>query len=542
MNKKIIFTLLIATLSFCNIYAQYDKIVMHSNQEDITLMIGGGENSWSINPSLKPDVFRFYSETEQFYKLKFISDIDSLEFNVEVNKPVFFSIIYNGDTAQTKIDFINYIPNTLSDNEKLYALSLIWSEAKYNFVFIDKLKFDLDSLYCSYIPKVLATKNDCEFNDKIRLFIASFKDGHTNGSFDEAYNYMDYNPVGVRYFNEELYIVTIREDLEKTFPIGSKIIEVNGMPLNEYMKKHVEPYIYSDFEPTVRVLSASELFSHSVSSNILTIKYQTPKGKILTNALPRDGNEKPGKYAGKQQKYGRKSVEIKWEKNGIAILEFNTFNDFNDRLIPYFEQIKDTLYSAKGIIIDIRQNRGGSTAVAQHLLQYIVKEPYFLNYAWQTRINDGVKKANGNWKEEYEDFYKYTAYRTVMPDTIFIPDTIKRFDVPIAILISTMTVSAAEDFLIDLYEIPNRPVIIGRPSFGSTGSPLVLWDFPEGGSARICTRRVLYPYSLKPFTEGVSPDILVNYTYDEYMSDKDKDVEVAIQELTKQLQKTKGKK
>jgi len=150
-------------------------------------------------------------------------------------------------------------------------------------------------------------------------------------------------------------------------------------------------------------------------------------------------------------------------------------------------------------------------------------------------LNDGVKKANGNWKEEYEDFYKNCAYRTVMPDTIFIPDTVKRFNVPIAILISTMTVSAAEDFLIDLYEIPNRPIIIGQPSFGSTGSPLVVWDFPKNGSARVCTRKVLFPYSLKPFSEGITPDILVNYTFEEFMSGIDKDIEVAVKELNRQI-------
>ena len=35
--------------------------------------------------------------------------------------------------------------NSLED--KVYGLSLLWSEVKYNFVNIDRLDFDVDSLY-----------------------------------------------------------------------------------------------------------------------------------------------------------------------------------------------------------------------------------------------------------------------------------------------------------------------------------------------------------------------------------------------------------
>ena len=539
-KKSFFFTLIIfATTSV--VFAQYDNPIMYSGKKNITLYIGEGKNSWTIMPSVKLDIFRFYSPTETFQKFRFVSDIDSLEFNVEVNKPVYFSIIYNSDTAYTSIEFINYIPNTLSDQEKLYALSLFWSEAKYNFAFVEKTKFDLDSLYKSYIPKILATTNDYEFYDQMKLFAIHFKDGHTNIYFNDFGKYTNYIAISAKYFDNDLYIIRVREDIEKEMPVGSKILEVNGIPLSDYMKKNIEPYIESDFEPTIKYLSATQLFSSDLSSNLLTVKYLTPDNKIMVTTLPRDGKTKVGNMVGYSPTRPRKSIEINWIENNIAVLGFHSFYDYNGKLIPDFERLKDTLYNAKGIIIDLRQNRGGSTDVAWHLLQYIIKEPYFLHFAWQTRINDGVKKANGNFIEENEDYYKNCAYRTVMPDTVFISDTIKRFNVPIAVLISTMTVSAAEDFLIDLYEIPNRPVIIGQPSFGSTGSPLMVWGFPENGYARICARKVLFPHSLKPFSEGITPDILVNYTFDEFMSGKDKDIEVAVKELEERIKNKKHK-
>jgi C-terminal processing protease CtpA/Prc len=519
------------------VFAQYNKTVMYSNQKIITLFIGEGKNDWTITPSPKPDIFRMYSANEKSKKFRFVSDVDSIEFIAEINKPVHFSIIYNGDTAYTAVEFIDYIPSTLTDADKLHALSLFWSEAKYNFAFIDKLTFNLDSLYKAYIPKVLATANDYEFYDAMQLFAGCFKDAHTNVYYNEFGSYTDYISVTARYFGDELYLVNAREDIEKQFPVGSKILEINNMPVAEYMEKYVEPYIESDFEPTLKVLSASKLFASNLYSHVITVKYQTPENKIKVYTLPRDGNAKSGKSVGYQHKYSEKSIEIQWEKENIAVLKFNTFYDYNGQLIPYFEQLKDTLYTASGIIVDLRQNRGGGTNIAWHLLQYIIKEPYFLNFAWQTRVNDGVKKANGNWITEYEDFYKNAAYSTVPADTIFIPDSIKRFDAPIIVLFSTMTVSAAEDFLIILNEHPNRPLFIGQPSFGSTGSPLVLPEFLDNGIARICTRRVLFPYSLKPFTEGIQPDIHVTYTFDEFMSGRDKYLEVAVEELEKQIKK-----
>jgi C-terminal processing protease CtpA/Prc len=302
------------------------------------------------------------------------------------------------------------------------------------------------------------------------------------------------------------------------------------------MQKHVEPYVDSDYKPTVRHLAASKLLSAKLPTDTLVIKYQTPQGKMLLNRLPRDGQRRSAEaVVGYQYAYARKRIEITWQKDDIAVLAFNTFDDRNGELIAEFEKLKDTLYHAKGIVIDLRKNGGGSTKVAWHLLQYIIKDDYFLNFAWQTRLNDGVKKAQGNFRKEYEDYYKNAAYRTVPADTVYIPDTIKRFEAPIVVLFSTNTVSAAEDFLIILYERSGRPLFVGQPSFGSTGSPLVVWGFPGNGFARVCARRVLFPYSMKPFTEGIQPDILVNYTLGEFMSGKDKDMEVAVQELQKQM-------
>ncbi len=530
-----VISFLILCMVILTMFAKQPTII-HSNKKNIVMMINTGRNDWTISPELNPDIYTMYSETEKERTIRFITDIDSATFIVKLNKPVKLAIVLNNkDTAQVLINFSNKIPNALSNKDKVYALSSFWSETKYNFAFIDRLPFDLDSLYESYIPKVLDTKTDYDFYDQMELFAASLKDLHSEVFYKMKGRYSSYFPLEARYFGDRLYIVNVREDLVKKIPLGSEILKINDLPMLEYMQKYVETYVCSGYRPTVKEISASRLFGSDLSSKKITITYKTPDGRILTNTPPRNGNSVAGKYLGPTPKPWYKPVELFWEKNNIARVTFNSFYP-KDRLVKMFESIIDTLYSAKGIIIDIRANGGGDTRTGWYLLNYMIKDSYFLSYAWQTRINSGVKKANGNYLKENETYFKNRAFQTFAADTMRIPNTVKRFNVPMAVLISGRTCSAAEDFLIVLKERKDRPVFIGRPTMGSTGSPLVLDKFPENGVAKVCTRRVLFPYSLQPFNEGIVPDILVDYTLDEYLNQTvDKDVEKAIEVISKQI-------
>ena len=66
--------------------------------------------------------------------------------------------------AQSQIKSIN----TLED--KIYGLSLLWSELKYNFVNIDRLGFDLDSLYRETMKRVIDTKDDVSYYKSLIAF------------------------------------------------------------------------------------------------------------------------------------------------------------------------------------------------------------------------------------------------------------------------------------------------------------------------------------------------------------------------------------
>ena len=86
---------------------------------------------------------------------------------------------------------ISTLPKINNTEDKVFGLSKIWSEIKYNFVNIDKVNFDIDSLYQSTLTRILLTKNDIEYYDELELFLAKFNDGHT-GIVDRSYKKSDY--------------------------------------------------------------------------------------------------------------------------------------------------------------------------------------------------------------------------------------------------------------------------------------------------------------------------------------------------------------
>ncbi|WP_026625641.1 S41 family peptidase [Dysgonomonas capnocytophagoides] len=99
---------------------------------------------------------------------------------------------------------------------------------------------------------------------------------------------------------------------------------------------------------------------------------------------------------------------------------------------------------------------------------------------------------------------------------------------PIVILIGKYSFSACEDFLVNLYEIFNRPILIGESTAGSTGAPLVI-HLPHGAIARITTVRDMYPISQKPYVKNsITPDIKIKQNINDYLNNNDIALQKAI--------------
>ena len=192
---------------------------------------------------------------------------------------LFFTSIIVSE-AQQKIPF--GINTYMTPEDKLYALSKIWSEAKYNEAFFDNVGEEAwDSTYLALIKPVMESKSDNECYRLLSRYCAMLKDGH-------SYVYYKYDPIVTTFFDKFQIIVEpvegramvsqISSKQSDWIPVGSEIFEVNGMPTAEYIEKMVKPYISSSTKQHLRDESISGMFT-SLRYDPYDITFLTPNGK-----------------------------------------------------------------------------------------------------------------------------------------------------------------------------------------------------------------------------------------------------------------------
>lgn len=429
--------------------------------------------------------------------------------------------------AKSSVEF----PTKQDINDRVFGLSKVWSELKYNFVNIDQLNFDLDSLYLATIPKVIAAKNDIEYYDVLEEFMAAMNDGHTQLFSPYSWNtYFDYIPCTITEIDGKFYITSIRanSDIDPSL-LYAEILEVGGVPVLQYVTEHFFPQV-SASTYNHKLMQATVKLMQGPIGSALNGKAKKQSGEIVSFAFVKNGETtRTDDDTMIGYRFGPKAAyELKWEDN-VAILEINSFDS---KMVEVIDSLANEInQKAKGLVIDLRYNGGGSTLVARHLQMYLSKSDSIRSFGAHKRINDGYYRSQGNYREEYQDFYLGRAYDVVADTTILVDPEIRRFDIPVVIVIGRFSFSACEDFLVNLYEVPDRPIFIGEETGGSTGAPLVI-ELPHDTYARLCTLRITYPYSGKPFVgSGVKPDIVAKQSIQDYIDEVDSVMERAIEHL-----------
>ncbi|MEQ9007096.1 MAG: S41 family peptidase, partial [Ekhidna sp.] len=273
------------------------------------------------------------------------------------------------------------IAEDLSEEDKLYGLSLFWKEASYNFAFFDQVpNLDFDSAYREYIPRVLATENTYEYYRELMKFNALLQDGHTNVYLPEGLSaqYEDWPAVYMTEANQEAIVTKVDVALQAEIPLGSSIISVEGVDLETHLKTNIMPYIASSTEHILWDLAVKNTLDGPADSTVnFTIK--TPSGELKEVSLRRNSRNKNIEVASlelpkidislKMLPSDMELFEFRWLENDLAYIALNGFHD--EAIVENFKAAYPEIKKAKGLIIDLRFNGGGNSNIGAEILSYL---------------------------------------------------------------------------------------------------------------------------------------------------------------------------
>ncbi len=436
------------------------------------------------------------------------------------------------------------IPNTINNQEKIWELSLIWREATYNFPYFEYLNTNQDSIYKLFIKKITQTKNDYEYYLALREYAATFKDGHTYVYFPDS---LISEHITRSFFkNYQLSFINIENKIvvsgtgkssQDIIPLGSIILEVDSLPVYDYLKKSIYPYFSSSSSQKQKIVGTRNLLMGIKGTNTF-IKYKTPEGTTKRVLLTRGNCNDQWVY-----KMSRQHFYKHVDSANISILKINSFSNQSiiDSLNKYLSQLKKSY----GIILDIRNNTGGSSLIAKDIAAFFISDSIITGSNVKTRVNKTYLRTIGarltaadtvgnSFLTDCYKCYHNTLFENLgnAQFTNPVPQNDKLL-CPIIVLIGADNMSAAEEFLIFLSN-QDHITFIGENTAGCNGQPIIIY-LPSGGIAGISSQYCSFIDGNDYYRIGIKPDITVEQNYDDFLHGVDTQMEFAIGYLKKQV-------
>lgn len=393
-------------------------------------------------------------------------------------------------------------------NEKIAGLSRIWAMAREYFVHFDATpELDWDQAYLEAIETVLTTDSTADYYRELMRFVARLGDSHSNVYPPEELREHFYArpPITTQWIEGRVIVTGVFSDRLRAlgFGVGSEIESIDGEPVEAYVRQHVAPFQSASTEQDLKVRKYGYALLAGPATRSLTLSLRQPDGSSQTIEVERSG------YTDVDwpESFQRRQLD-----GGIEYLSLDSFAD--DRALKAFNAAWPDIQQASGLILDLRNNGGGSSWPGHRILAHLIDDPVVPAASW-TRRNDSVRQAASASVQ-----FHPLSVRPIEPIAE------EQYAGPVVLLTGSRTFSAAEDMAM-AFAASQRGVIIGETTAGSTGQPL-MFDLPGGGMARICAKRDTWPDGSPLVGVGVAPDIEIAPNVSDIQAGRDPVMEAAM--------------
>ncbi|GAP14370.1 C-terminal peptidase [Longilinea arvoryzae] len=238
-----------------------------------------------------------------------------------------------------------------------------------------------------------------------------------------------------------------------------------------------------------------------VDGNIVLSKVKGPAGTDVTLTIQREGVEQPLDIKVTRAKIQQSSVTYKMLDSGVAYIQMSNFGDKTTQELK--DALKDLLaQNPKGLILDLRYNGGGYLETAVEVTSQF--------------INTGNVLL-----EEYGDGTR-TEYSALKGGLAL--------DIPMVVLVNEGSASASE-ITAGALQDAGRAKLVGVTTYGK--GTVQKWTALQDnqGAVRITIARWLTPKERQINGKGLTPDVEVKMTEEDYTAGRDPQLDRAVELL-----------
>ncbi len=409
-----------------------------------------------------------------------------------------------------------FLTNTRAETtqeDRVYILSSVWRNVRDNFAFPKHFEqTNPDSLFRAFLPKVMNVESDKEFELLMTEFLAKFNDAHTRFITASAAATVPIQFIGL---DGKVYVKNFGKQFVKKIPKGSQLVKIDGIPTGEYLQNNIYPYVAAP-NSEWKFRKSLDTFLNGEAGSEVTLEFLTPKHKTETLALNRVEKHNIASDEWSTPIEARATYVEKLPGN-IAYLRMSDFTKheevnkvFSDNL-PLFRQ-------SKGVIFDIRDNRGGTDESWNPIIfDHVAPADVDQNNAFimMCRVANSAFSEYGDQIPQLKDFANETAMEVVRTSNSYFsqaPDSLK-IKCPVVILTNGYTGSAAEDFAVTMKNL-GLAKLVGTHTIGGISHPRY-YDLPNGYEYGLSTWAYLNPDGTSIIETGILPDVEVDYTANE---------------------------
>ncbi|RME66227.1 MAG: PDZ domain-containing protein [Caldilineae bacterium] len=364
----------------------------------------------------------------------------------------------------------------------------------------------------------------------LRDFAWSIPDGHVSGPFlIDEFRQATAGGIGIAIRELDDGRVIANFVLEGSpaeqagIKVGTEILAFDGTPIQEVIDNAVAwsaPFSTKHFERLQKMRYATRF---PAGTEKVAVTFIDENGEEVTKDVAVTPERES--FAFSSFNVGLTGFELpveykKLEDTDYAYVKIYDFSDNELLTVQLWERLMRTLNQngVEALIIDMRQNGGGSGFLADQMAAYFFNEPHVLG-------------NTGRYDESLGEFY----FDPRGEERFYLPAEELRYNGEVAVLIGPNCNSACEFFTYDM-TIDDRAAIVGQYPTAGLGGSIKRLLMPENEFFTYTAGRAVDPEgNIHIEGKGVPPTVRVPVTEETLLTDEDVVLQAAIDYLDSQL-------